>query len=340
MKIVEITGPRAVRLVDRPMPRIDSDYVLVKVAVAPMCNEYLAYTDGIYLERNQPDSLGHELAGEVAAAPPGSRLRPGDRVVALCGFPCGRCEVCRRGYYAHCAQPDDPRKVCGSESGECGFAQYAVKADWMLEPIPDGLSYEHAALACCGLGPTFGAMERLDVKAGDTVLITGLGAVGLGGIVNAKLRGARVIGAVRTPYRAELARRLGCDVVIGPSLRDVLGATDGRGVDAALDCSGQPDYQRLAVDAVARLGTVAFLAEPGRLDLSVDDDLVQRGVTLIGSLDINRTSARRLLEIIRSSPELLDVLITHRLPMGRIGEAFEAQAARRAGKILLYPWAV
>ncbi len=337
METVEITGRRSVRLIEKPMPRIDANYVLVKVIVVPMCNEYHAYTGGMYLERNRPDSLGHEIAGEVMAAPAGASVRPGDRVVALCGFPCGRCVLCRRGYYSHCAQTEDPRKVCGSDSGECGFAQYAIKPDWLLEPIPDGMSYDHASMACCGLGPTFGAMERLGVTAGGTVLITGLGPVGLGGIVNARARGARVIGFTRSPYRAELARRLGCELLAGLSRTDVLAATDGRGADYVLECSGQPEYQRLAIDAVARLGGVAFLAEPGRIDISVDD-LVQRGVTLLGTLDINRNDVGRLLQVIGSVPEQLDLLITHRLPLERIAEAFEAQAAFQSGKILLFPW--
>jgi threonine dehydrogenase-like Zn-dependent dehydrogenase len=339
MRTVAITGRRQVRLVDRPLPVTARNYALVKVLVAPMCNEYVAYTDGVYLERNRPDSLGHEFAGEVVTAPDGSLLRPGDRVIALCGYPCGRCEPCRRGYYAHCAAPHDPRVVCGSESGDCGFAQYAVKADWMLEPIPDDLSLEHASLAGCGLGPTFGAMERLGVSTGSTVMITGLGAVGLGGVLNAKARGARVIGVGRTPYRADLAKRLGCDVVIGPYAEAVSAATDGRGADFVLECSGQPHYQRLAVDSVARLGGVAFLAEPGHLDLYIDKDLVRRGVALCGSLDINRHDARRLLEMIRSIPGELDAYVTHRLPLARIGAAFEAQAAYQTGKVLLRPWA-
>ena len=338
MSAVEVTGPRQVRLTGRPLPRIGRDYVMIKVVAAPMCNEYIAYTDGIYLERNRHDSLGHEMAGEVVQAPPGGLVRPGDRVVALCGYPCGRCDLCQRGYYSHCPQPEDPREVCGSDSGECGFAQYAVKPGWMLEPIPDDLSYEHAAMACCGLGPTFGAMERLGVETGSTVLITGLGAVGLGGIINAKARGCRVIGAVRSPYRAELARKLGCETVVGPSPGEVRKATGHRGADYVLECSGQPVYHRLAIESVARMGSVAFLAEPGHLDISIDADLVQRGVTLLGTLDINRYDARRLLTLIGSVREQLDLYITHRLPMERVGEAFEAQAAFECGKVVLLPW--
>jgi L-iditol 2-dehydrogenase len=342
MRTVRIGGRRECGVVDKPMPSIDRDYVLIETRVAPMCNEYVAYRDLVYLERNRPDSLGHELAGVVVDAPAGSSVRAGDRVVALCGFPCGRCQPCRRGYYSHCAGPEDPLEVCGSESGECGFAQYAIKPDWLLEPIPDDISFEHASMACCGLGPTFGAMERTAVDASSTVLITGLGAVGLGGVINARHRGATVIGVVRTPYRANLARELGCDVVVNPLDGDVReqirSITGGRGVDVAIECSGQHDYQRLVVDAVARMGTVAFLAEPGEITLQVDADLVQKGVTLLGSLDINRHDAARLLDVIRAVRIPLDRFITHRYPLGRTADAFERQITHECGKIILYPW--
>uniref|UniRef100_A0AAU2VKU5 2-deoxy-scyllo-inosamine dehydrogenase n=1 Tax=Streptomyces sp. NBC_00008 TaxID=2903610 RepID=A0AAU2VKU5_9ACTN len=337
MNLVEITGRRQARVTRRSMPQVGRDYALIKVMAAPMCNEYVAYSEGVYLERNRPDSLGHEMAGEVVQAPAESALTPGDRVVALCGYPCGRCEWCRRGYYSHCPATEDPREVCGSETGECGFAQYAVKPAWMLEPVPDDLSYSHAAMACCGLGPTFGAMERMRVRPGDTVLVTGLGAVGLGGVINAKARGARVVGAVRSAFRRELAEKLGCDHVIGPSLDEVLAVTGGRGADHVIECSGQPVYHRLALASVARMGQVAFLAEPGRLDLSIDEDLVQRGVTLLGSLDINRNDVARLLNVVRDVRGLLDLYITHRLPLDRVAEAFEEQASHRTGKVVLFP---
>jgi L-iditol 2-dehydrogenase len=342
MKSVHLSGPRDCELAERPMPSIDRDYALIKVHVAPMCNEYLAYRDMVFLERNRPDSLGHEIAGEVVKAGPGALVRPGDRVVALCGYPCGRCESCLRGYYAHCAATEDPLKVCGSESGECGFAQYAIKPDWLLVPIPDDVSFEHASMACCGLGPTFGAMERMRVTAFDTILITGIGAVGLGGVINAKFRGATVICVARTPYRADLARELGADHVLDPrdpSIREqVLAITSGRGVDFAIDCSGQQAYQRLVTDVVRRLGTVAFLAEPGEIRIRVDEDLVQRGVTLLGSLDINRGDAERLMTMIGMIPHQLEKFITHRYPMHRVAEAFERQISYDCGKIILYPW--
>jgi threonine dehydrogenase-like Zn-dependent dehydrogenase len=342
MKTVQIDGRHECSIVEKPAPRVEGDYVLMKVLVAPMCNEYVAYDDLVFLERNRPSSLGHEVAGEVVTAPPSSSLEPGDRVVALCGFPCGECEECRRGFYSHCGSPENPLEACDSPSGECGFAQYAIKPDWLVVPVPDGVSLEHASMACCGLGPTFGAMERMGVDASSTVLVTGLGAVGLGGIVNARYRGATVFGVTRTPYRAELARALGCDHVIDPSdgdpRRQIDALTGGRGVDAAIECSGRATYQRLAIDTVTRMGAVTFLAEPGVIELHVDDDLVQRGVTIQGSLDINRNDAERVLAMIAEIPDQIERFITHRYPLERVAEAFERQLRWECGKIVLYPW--
>lgn len=341
MDVVTLAARGKAVLAGKPLPRRDGGYALVKVVVAPMCNEHHAFADWDFRDRNRPDSLGHEAAGEVIEAPPGSRVRPGDRVVALCGYPCGRCPACRAGSYAHCPSPDDPLQACGSPSGECCFAQYVLKADWLLVPIPDGVSYEHAAMACCGLGATFTAMENLGVGPADTVLVTGLGPVGLGAVINGVLRGARVIGAARHPYRAKLARALGAEVVIDPGcgaagrVRDLTG---GPGADCVVECSAAPVYQRLALDAVRRLGRVALLGESGELPVHVDRDIIQKGITLAGSLDLYLPHAPALMTLISRAGPLLDQFITHRFPLARIQHAWETQLSGDCGKIILYPW--
>ena len=90
-------------------------------------------------------------------------------------FPCGACELCVSGEYIHCQNTVDFEAFFGTPEGRGTYAQYVVKPDWILPRIPEDVSYDHGAMACCGLGPTFGALERMDVRAGDTVLITGAG---------------------------------------------------------------------------------------------------------------------------------------------------------------------
>jgi L-iditol 2-dehydrogenase len=341
MKVAALTAPRECTLIDKPLPRRRGRYAIVRVQVAPMCNEHHAYASWDFRDRNRPDSLGHEAAGEVVEAGPGSPFRAGDRVVALSGYPCGRCRLCASGCYAHCPSPVDPLAACGSESGECCFAQYLLKADWLLLPIPDHLSYEQASMACCGLGATFTAMQTMGVGPGDSVLITGLGPVGLGGVINAVLRGARVIGAARHPYRTRLALELGAEAVVDPrddgARATILELTAGEGVTCGIECSAASMYQRLALDVLGRRGRMTFLGESGELAVDVDGDVIQKGVTISGSLDLYLQHAPAMMELIGRATTQIDRFITHRLPLAQIQEAWETQLTGDCGKIVLYP---
>lgn len=341
MKVAAVAERRQAVLVDKPTPRASGNMAVIRVDVAPMCNEYHAWASLDFRERNRPDSLGHEAVGEVVEVGSEALVRVGDRVIALCGYPCGRCAPCRDGAYGHCAAPVDPRRATGSTSGECGFAQYMLKADWMLVPLPEGMPLEHASMLLCGLGPGFGALRAMRAGVGTTVLVTGLGPVGLGAVVVARRMGARVIGLARNDYRVALARRLGATVLDPrhPQLAaQVQELTGGRGVDCTVETSGAATYQRLALDLTRRLGEVCFLAEGGDLTVNVDRDFVQKGLVVRGSLDINRNDASELLQIIRAAGEDIDTLITHRLPLADIGAAWALQERGACGKIVLYPW--
>ncbi len=150
--------------------------------------------------------------------------------------------MCITGEHIHCTGGRNIREMVGEYVAGATYAQYMHKMEDMLFPIPDDVSFEHGGMACCGLGPTFGAMEQMEVDALDTVMVTGLGPVGLGGIINGSYRGARVIGVESHPYRAELARKLGAEVVLDPNDEDILDQirdlTNGLGIDKAVDCSG------------------------------------------------------------------------------------------------------
>ena len=97
-------------------------------------------------------------------------------------------------------------------------------------------------MAIDGIGASFGGFQAINVSSSDTVLVTGLGPVGLGAIVNARFRNARVIGVEPMPWRAQRAREMGAIAVLDPTdnaniLPQILDLTDGKGVDCAVDCS-------------------------------------------------------------------------------------------------------
>lgn len=338
MKRAIITGIKTMGLVDVPIPHPKEDWVLVKVRAIPLCTEYKGWLNGTGYH-------GHEAAGEVVAvANPGadSKVKVGDRVAVMPGWPCGKCELCLAGEFIHCQHWYDYEGFTGLDTGGDTHVQYLIKQDWLLAPIPEGISFEMGALACCGLGPTFGALERLDASAFDTVLISGGGPVGLGGIVNAKFRGAKVISVESVPYRMELARELGADLVIDASASDItsqiLAFTGGNGADISLETSGTQGGARSCLDGLKRHGKMAFIGENGDIQIHVSNDFIRKGITVIGQWHFNRNGIPKIMKVIEHSP-LAAKLITHRFPMTRINEALEISACHACGKIMIDPWA-
>ncbi|HUT25655.1 MAG TPA: zinc-binding dehydrogenase [Sumerlaeia bacterium] len=334
MQIVKIVGERRAELVDAPDPRAKDEFVVVKIHAAPMCTEYHAFKAG-----NVCQSIGHEAAGEVVEVAQPGKVKAGDRVVVMPQHPCGKCHLCLKGEYIHCQNNLDVAKVAGYAHGTGTYAQCVLKQDWLLVPIPEGMSYEHAGMACCGLGPTFGAMQRMAADAFDTILISGLGPVGLGGVVNAVHRGARVIGVDGHPYRAALAKELGAQAVVDPSDENALGKimdlTGGIGVDKAIETSGFAEAKPLLMNAVRRNGHAAFVGWSGQVDVST---IIAKGLTLHGAWHWNLGDSPRMMRVIAESGQLLDKHITHTFPMSRVQEAFELQVTGNCGKVILHPW--
>ena len=334
MQVAAITGVRQCELVEKPEPRIKDDFVKVKIVSAPMCTEFHAYQDG-----HKTSSLGHEAAGEVVEVAQPGKVKVGDRVVVMPQYPCGRCALCLDGDYIHCEQCVNPLAVCGSETGTATYAQFCIKQDWLLVPIEDELTYDEAAMACCGLGPSFGAMQNMRVDGFDTVLIVGLGPVGLGGVVNGVYRGAKVIGVDGNKYRTRLALELGAKAVFDPAdpeaMKQVKALTGGRGVDKAMDCTAVPAAQKFAIEATRRRGHVTFVGWGGRIETG---NPVPDGKILQGSWHWNLCDTPKIMQLIRDCRPLIAKQITHRFPMRRVKDAWELQLTGQCGKIMLHPW--
>ncbi len=333
-----ISGARRAELVQAPMPRPVADWALVKVLVTPMCTEYKAFLGG-----GRHEFLGHEAAGEVVEIAQPCGVKPGDRVVVMPQYPCGRCDLCLSGEYIHCENCYDFEAFTGSPEGMATYAQYLLKPAWLLPHAPDDLTIEQASLALCALGPSFGAYDAMALDGLDTILITGLGPVGLGAVVNARRRGARVIGVESHPWRIERALALGAEKALDPRDPDCAmqarALTDRNGVDAALDCSGVPAAHRICIDATRRKGRVAFVGEcADETPVRVSPDLIRKGLTIVGSWHYNRARVNAIYDVIRAMPRETDLLVSHTLPMSRIQDAFDISASHTCAKILLHPW--
>jgi threonine dehydrogenase-like Zn-dependent dehydrogenase len=334
MRAAAITAQGTVEVLDQPQPKASGDLVVVKILVAPMCTEFKQRRGGVL-----SDAIGHEAAGVVVDAGSSRRFREGDRVAVMPLYACGLCEVCTSGDYMHCPNGRDVLAETGQEYGTGHYAQYVLKPDWMLVAIPDDISLVHGAMACCGLGPSFGAAERMRLDALDTFLVSGCGPVGLGGLIHGAVRGARTLAVETQPYRAELARRLGAERVLDPTAEDVVAEvhalTGGRGADAGLETSGAPAGAKTLASSIRRRGRMAVVAWAGDVVLP---PLVPLGLEVSGVWHWNSlTSVHRMWTTVRKARPLLDILITHVMPLEDVSAAMDLQDAGECGKVLLLP---
>ena len=335
MKRAVITGVKATQLVDTPVPKPKEDWVLIKVMAAPLCTEYKNWLSG-------SEYHGHEAAGEVVEVSRPGKVKVGDRVVVMPGSPCGKCALCISGEYIHCQNNHNPAHISGLPHGADTHVQYLIKQESLLVPIPEGISYERASLACCGLGPTFGAMENFGINAMDTVMITGGGPVGLGGVINARFRGARTIVVEQLPFRQEKAKELGADLVLDPMDPEInsriLEYTGSLGVDACLETSGTLQAQRLCIDVTRRRGQIALIGECSQdLAINASSDFIRNGICLSGQWHYNMNYIFGMMRVISNSP-IAENLITHVFPMKLFQQAMEISASHACAKIILKPW--
>ena len=249
--------------------------MLVRLHACGVCHTDMYTASGVDPSGYAPCVLGHEGAGVVEAVGEGvTSVAPGDHVVTLFSPQCGECVNCRSGKTNICIAireqqnagylPDGTARL--SRDGEelrhfmgCStFAEATVMSEISLAKVSPEAPFEAACLFACGLSTGLGAaMYRAQVEAGSTVVVFGLGMVGLGAVVGARLQGAeRIIGVDLSEERLDLARKHGAtetwtaDETI---VERVLEETGGFGADYTFEATGNVNVMRQAVES-ARMG--------------------------------------------------------------------------------------
>lgn len=186
-----------------------------------------------------------------------------------------------------------------------------------------------------GIFPISAKTICIDVDEGDPQTILD---------INARYRGARVIGVDSNPYRIQKAKELGAAAVINPmdqdALRQALDLTQQRrGGDKSVDCAGAAVAHRLCIDATRRKGQAAFVGEcSADTVLRISPDMIRKGLTLIGSWHYNLADSLRIMDMIADIGNQLDQFISHRFSMDDIQQAWETQLSGQCAKVILKPW--
>jgi threonine dehydrogenase-like Zn-dependent dehydrogenase len=287
---VYLPGDRKVVLDEVAVPDPGPGQVLVRMRASSICGSDLR---AIYREHlgTGPEAYcgviaGHEPAGEIVATGPGCRrFSAGDRVVLYHIAGCGVCADCRAGYMISCTSPF--RAAYGWQR-DGGHADYLLAEESTCVALPDPLTYVDGACVACGFGTAYEALCRAGVSGRDTVLVTGMGPVGMAAGLLAKAMGASlVVGVDVVAARLDLAARLGCideqlpagDGTVG-AVRDLTG---GFGCEVSVDCSGSTAARTLAVQGTRRWGRCVLVGEGNRFEVDASADLIHHQLTVAGS---------------------------------------------------------
>ncbi|WP_180539196.1 alcohol dehydrogenase catalytic domain-containing protein [Nevskia soli] len=313
------------------VPEIGPGELLLRVEACGVC-----HTDLKKVEYNllpPPRVFGHETAGTVVAVGAGvQRFRVGDRVISFHHIPCSHCFYCERGLYAQCKVYKRVGVTAGFEPAGGGFAQYVRVMDWIVERgverIPDGVSFEVASFVE-PVNTCLKAVEQLAPAAGDVIVVMGQGPIGLIFTMLLAQRGVKVIATDTMLRRLELSKLCGAEIALDPLVSDVAKAaavlTDGRGADAVILATAVPGLVEQAVDCSrpgAKILLFAQTSSKERIELSGASICVGERI-LFGSYSASVDVQKQSAELVFSGKLPLDRLISHRMPLARIHDAFQ-----------------
>ncbi|GEM_PF-50135 len=337
-----LPGNSSVEFRDFDIPVPGHGEALIKTKSSTICGSDIRAIYHEHLgkgpEGYQPGMIaGHEPAGQIVECGPGMRrFKKGDRVILYHISGCGVCNDCRRGYMISCTSAEFRRAYGWQRHG--GMAPYILAEEKDLVLLPDSLTYTDGAQAACGFGTVYEGLEKIGVCGNDTVLVTGLGPVGLATLMLCRAMGAsRLIGIDVIKERLQLARKLKlADHVLpaGPdNVKEVLELTGGRGCERTVDCSANEAARLVCIQAARKWGRICFIGEGGACSLKPSPDIIHDQKTIYGSWVTSIWKMEELVERIERWGIHPERLVTHRFPLERAGEAYALMASGKCGKV-------
>jgi L-iditol 2-dehydrogenase len=343
VKALVLTAYDQLEYLDVPEPSVGPQDVLVQVKACGICGSDVHGMDGSTGRRIPPIIMGHEAAGIIVRTGSSvSEWREGDRVTFDSTVSCGHCRFCSQGAINLCER----RRVLGVSCQEFrqdgAYAEYVAVPQNILYRLPDGLSFEHAAMVE-PVSVAVHAVRRVPVGLDDTAVVVGAGMIGLLAVQVLRAAGCGRVFAIEVdPRRRDLALRLGASEAFSPEDTDVLSVlrhrTEGRGADLAIEAVGIPATVALAVAAVRKGGSVGLvgnLAAKTELPLQA---VVTRELTLYGSCASSGEYPACLGLMARGAVHV-DPLVSAVVPLAEAAGWFERLRRRDEGllKVIVRP---
>lgn len=335
-----LPGNRTVILRKFPVPKPGPGQVLVKMKASTVCGSdihgiYRRHSD-IKPEEYQGIIRGHEPCGQIVELGANTKkFEVDDRVIIYHISGCGLCHSCRLGYMINCISPQ--RAAYGWDR-DGGMAEYLLAEENTCVHLPDSLSYVDGAFIACGFGTAWESLTRMGVSARDNVLVVGLGPVGMAAMMLSRSLGVgKIIGVEAVDERLQLAEKLGLGDIFLKADSDVVSkikkATDGKGCEVAIDCSGNPDGRLTAIQGTGQWGRVGFVGEGNTVTFQPSRDIMHKQITIYGSWVTSLGHMEDLVEHLVRCKMHPEAIVTHRFKLDQVAEAFKLMDEGKCGKV-------
>jgi len=332
--------PGQLTLEKKPVPAPGKAEVLVRIDAVAICAtdlEIIHHGPPAQIQGGDPFNKGftpgHEYMGTVVALGQGvDEYQIGERVTVEIHAGCGQCKRCRAGMYTSChnygknyGNVDKGHRANGFTT-DGGFAEYAVNNINTLVHVADTMSDEEATLVVTAGTAMYGLTELGGLVAGESVVVTGPGPIGLMGAAVAKALGAQPVILTGTrDNRLEIGKQLGADHVINVRKEDVVAKvrelTGGKGVDYVVECAGAADGVNQAAQMLNRGGKICLAAFPSKPDEVDVAYLVRNNIYLYGIRGEGKGATHRAEAYMRQKRFDATLIHTHTFDMADLGEA-------------------
>ncbi|GMV56419.1 MAG: alcohol dehydrogenase [Betaproteobacteria bacterium] len=324
---------------DVPDPSPKEGEVLVRIRANGVCFHDILARQGHFPRTKTPGIIGHEIAGEVAGLGRGvTDFKIGERVVVVMKDHCGHCRLCLKGH-------DNLCQNTGGLFGEeipGGYAEYISVRTHAVVRIPDGVSFEQAAVVPCALGTAYHGLHAVGrVQPGEAVLITGAtGGVGIHAVQVARMLGARVIAVTTSAGKTDFLRDNGADdIIVSPELDfadEARRITGGHGVDVVFNIVGQLAWNA----ALKSMGFAARHVFVGNLNAAPVNlrpaHAILKEMFFLGTEGVSRGEVETLLELVRLGR--LRSVVGGTLPLADACRAHASMESRSSvGRLVLIP---
>ena len=342
MKAWVLDGPEQLRLTEKPVPEPGPAEALVRIDAVSICGtdvEIITHGLPAIVQGGSPFNKnftpGHEYMGTIVKLGAGvDEYAIGDRVAVEIHAGCGRCERCRQGMYTSCLnyglnyEGHNKGHRANGFTTDGGFAQYAVNHINTLVHVSDEMSDEEATLIVTAGTAMYGLDVLGGLIAGESLVVTGPGPIGLMGVAVGKALGAEPIILTGTrDSRLNLGLKLGADHVVNIRKENAVEAvkriTSGRGVNYVLECSGAANALNEAMDMTQRGGRIclaAFPGEPALVDLA---KIVRNNIYLYGIRGEGNSATHRAAALMNQKKFDAKLMHTHTFPLEELPTAFK-----------------